>query len=347
MWPSNIFVSACASWLPPAVEVGHAVAQGWLSAPAARRLGLQSITVADLHSPPQMASLAAAAAIARQPRPHEHADLLLHATMYYQGQDFWPVASYVQREALGYGCPSVEIRQMSNGGMAALDLAAHYLAADADLHTALLTAAERYSPPGFDRWMSDPGTVYADGAAALVLSSRDGFARVLSLATTSDPSLEAMHRGADAFGTMPFSVRSTVDLEAAKRAFLAEIGVTESVDRVSAGQRKAVEAALRGAQCGFGEIDWFVLPNLGVQRLHNTYFKPFGIPAEFTTLDWLRRVGHLGPGDQFGGLAWLVEHRRLRPGQRCMVLGVGAGFTWSACVIEMLSIPDWGLATFT
>jgi 3-oxoacyl-[acyl-carrier-protein] synthase-3 len=150
-----------------------------------------------------------------------------------------------------------------------------------------------------------------------------------------------MHRGADPFGDAPFSHRVPVDLDAHKRDFLGDFGLSSSISRVSAGQRRSIEATLSEAGLSLAEIDWFVLPNLGLRRLHNAYFQPFGIDPARTTWSWLKQVGHLGPADQFAGLAALVDAGRLEPGQRCMLLGVGAGFSWSCAVLEMLAFPSW------
>jgi 3-oxoacyl-[acyl-carrier-protein] synthase-3 len=47
-------------------------------------------------------------------------------------------------------------------------------------------------------------------------------------------------------------------------------------------------------------------------------------------------VGHLGAGDQICGFNHLLETDRVRPGDRVMLLGVGAGFSWSCAVLEVL-----------
>lgn len=129
--------------------------------------------------------------------------LVLHANTYHQGHDLWAPASYVQRMAVGNSCLSLEVRQLSNGGMAALELAASHLLSVPSRHSALITTGDRFCLPGFDRWNTDPGTVCGDGGTALVLSARDGFARIRSLVTVSDPALEGMGRGTDPFSDAP------------------------------------------------------------------------------------------------------------------------------------------------
>jgi len=335
----DIFITATGVWLPPAEPADDAT-RG-----TARRDGIKSVTVSRGESAPEMATMAARRALARAGHRGGDMGLLLHANVYYQGHDLWAPASFIQRHTEVQDCPAIEVRQLSNGGMAALGLAASHLVAAGDASAALVTAADRFCPPGFDRWGSDAGTVYADGGAAIVLSRRTGFAQLRCLVTESDPGLEAMHRGDDPFGVAPFSVRSRVDLDACKRAFLASAGISGTVARVSGRQHAAVERALAEADCKLSEIDWFVLPHFGRRRLDLTYIHRYDIDVERTTWPWSRYVGHLGAGDQLAGLDHLASTGRISPGDRCLLAGVGAGFTWSCAVVEVLATPDYAAAT--
>jgi 3-oxoacyl-[acyl-carrier-protein] synthase III len=334
----SLYIAAAASRLPGRVRVADAVAAGLCDPRVARSTDLLEVSVAQGEPPAEMAARAARTALHASGHDPGEIDLLLHADVYYQGHDLWAPASYVQRAALGNRCPAVEIRQMSNGGMASIEIAAGYLAGTGGT-AAVLTTGDWFGAPGFDRWGSDPGTVYADGGTALVLSRRSGVAAVRSLATVSDADLEGMHRGDDPFGAAPFSYRPRVDLEAHKQDFLTAHGLSHSVDRISAGQDEALKRALSDAACEPDDIDWFVLPHFGLRRLTAGYLRRWGISTEATTWPWARTVGHLGAGDQFAGVAHLLESGKARPGQLGLLAGVGAGFTWSFAVIEFLPRP--------
>jgi 3-oxoacyl-[acyl-carrier-protein] synthase III len=52
-------------------------------------------------------------------------------------------------------------------------------------------------------------------------------------------------------------------------------------------------------------------------------------------------VGHLGAGDQFAGLAHLVDAGELGAGGIAVLLGVGCGFVWSCAVVEVRYRPAW------
>ncbi|MFC7796816.1 ketoacyl-ACP synthase III family protein [Streptomyces cinereoruber] len=336
----ELYVRGTGVWLPPAERVADAVADGRCDPAVARATRMESVTVSAGDAGPEMAVRAARTALARACAGPADIDLVLHASFYHQGFDIWAPASYVQHHSVGNHCPAMEVRQVSNGGMAALDLAWAYLAADPGRSGALLTTGDRFCPPGFDRWRSDPGTFYADGGTALVVSRRSGFARVRSVATVSAPDLEGMHRGDDPFAAAPLGHRPVVDLEAHKRDFLARYGTSPAVARVSAGQETVVKQALAEAGLGLGDVDRFVLPHLGHRRLQVAYLAKFGIDPDRTTWPWSRTVGHLGAGDPFAGLDHLVSEGSLGPGDTCLLFGVGAGFSWSCAVVEILTRPD-------
>jgi len=326
--------------LPSSLTVADAVARGECTPELVARTGVTSVAVSPGESAAEMAAAAARVALDRAGSRPDEVDLILHADTYHQGQDLWPVTSYVQRETLRNSCLAVEIRQMSNGGMAALELAVAHLQSR-DGRDALLTTADRFCLPGIDRWRTDPGTPYGDGGTAVVLSRRGGYARLRSVATHADADLEGLHRGDEPFGLAPFQHRMPVDFGAAKQAFLREHGISFGIARSVEGQRVVLDRALADAGIDLGDAEWVVLPHFGHRRLHVNYLRQYGIDEARTTWEWSRTVGHLGAGDQFASLAHLVDSGRVRPGDRCVLVGVGAGYSWGCAVIEIEAEPGW------
>src|SRR5262249_42536628 len=123
----DIRIAAYGHWLPAAMTATEAVHLGLCEQPIVDQTGMVAVTVAETESAPEMAVKAGRTALTRSGFGPDEVDLLLHSALYYQGHDMWASASYVQRMALGTSCPAIEIRQTSNGGMAALELAANYL----------------------------------------------------------------------------------------------------------------------------------------------------------------------------------------------------------------------------
>ncbi|GAA3632221.1 ketoacyl-ACP synthase III family protein [Microlunatus ginsengisoli] len=333
---NDLYVAAAASWLPEPVTLAQAEAAGRCTGALARNTSMVSVCVSTGESAPEMAVLAAREALRQTRYAGSDVDLILHACAYHQGHDMWSPASYIQRFAVGNTCLAIEVRQMSNGGMAAFELAAAYLRADHDKTAALITTADRFCEPGFDRWTTDPSTICGDAGTAVVLSNRGGFARVRSLVTVADPGLEQGGRGDKPFSAAPLGAGAPIDIGGNTAVLVAELGLERLLARIEAGQRECFERAALEADVKFADIDWYVLPNMGRTRMKAHFFAPFEIDPERTTWDWGRRVGHLGAGDQLGGLAHLLGEEGLFPGQLVLLAGIGAGFTWTTAVLEVL-----------
>jgi 3-oxoacyl-[acyl-carrier-protein] synthase-3 len=334
----NLYVSGTGIDLPDPMSAADARDAGLCDDRTVRRTGIRSVCVSN-ESGPQMAVRAARRALAEAGAGPDGIDLVLHASTYFQGHDLWAPASYVQRAALGNACLAAEVRQLSNGGMAALELGAGYLRADPARRAVLITTGDRFCPPGFDRWNTDPGTVCGDGGTALVLSAQGGFARLLSLVTVSAPELEGMGRGGDPFGEAPLAARSPISVDAHRAHLLQEFGAGALLERLQSGQQEAYLRALKEAEVNSVDVDWFVLPNLGRPKMDFQFFRPLEIDPDRTTWSWGSGVGHLGAGDQIAGLNRLASTGVLAAGQTCVLVSAGGSFAWSVAVLRILHAP--------
>jgi 3-oxoacyl-[acyl-carrier-protein] synthase III len=335
----DLYVAGLARHLPGTLDVAEAVADGRYDAEEQAANDYASVTVANGQAPPEMAAAAGRLALDRSGVAAGRVSLLLHASAWFQGLDYWPAACFVHREVLGGNrrAPALDVAQMCTGALGAVELAAAHLMAVPERAAALVTTADRFEEPGFDRWRGDVGgIVYGDGAAAVVLA-RTGFARLLSVGTVVDSGLEAVYRGAEEFTTGP---GRPVDIRTRRRAFMAgtEGGIA---DRTTAGLTESLESALEEAGVKLGDVARFVWPNVGLDTLRTRYLAPFGLEVEATAWHWGRRTGHVGASDQLTGLADLVETGTVGAGERVVLVGIGAGFSWTCAVVEIIARPSW------
>jgi len=336
----DLYVAGTGSWFPPPVAVTEAVTRGWYDATAAERSGYHSVTVAE-EPGADLAVRAIRTAVDRSGYAPGDVALLLYATANYQGIDAWNVASYVQRHALTAAAFAVQLGQLSNGGMAGIELAAGHLLADPSRRAAVVATGDRFALPGFDRWRADSGVVWGDAGTALVLSREGGFAKVRSVASVSEPELEEMFRGDTPFHPSPSPDEMPVDLERRQREFFARADTDEVRRQLTDGLRAAFEQSLYDADTSLDELARVVIPALGRQLLERRYLPPLKLDLSRTTWEFARTVGHLCAGDQFAGLDHLVTAGGLRPGDRVLLTGLGAGYVWSCAVLEMCDLPDW------
>ncbi|MFJ8310495.1 MULTISPECIES: ketoacyl-ACP synthase III family protein [unclassified Streptomyces] len=310
-----------------------------VEARAARDLGHPQLPVADGESAPEMAVLAARSALRSGGVPAARLALLCHAWMHYQGHDLWSPAHYIAHQIGAHDTVPVGIQQICNGGAAALELAVARLSLESGDRHALVTTADRFGSPGFDRWRSDYGAAYGDAATAVVLRQpavAGDHLLLRSLHTAAAPHLEEMHRGADPFAQLPRDNSPMVDMRRTKRVYLRENGV-EPFNKVNDDMiRHVVTGALKDAELAADDprIRFVLLPRLGRKTLESAWTPVLRELLAAPAVDWGRETGHLGTGDLPAGLSEVVRRAALGPGQIGLLLNAGAGFTWSCAVVE-------------
>ncbi|MER6030927.1 ketoacyl-ACP synthase III family protein [Streptomyces sp. NPDC001851] len=337
-------VLSAAVWLPSGREtVQEMVGAGRLAADDAEGLGLTEVPVAD-RSAPDMAVLAGRRALAASNTDPGRVGLLAHAWTYHQGHDFWSPAHYIAHQLGAHAAFPVGVQQLSNGGAAALGMAVRELVAAPEADAALVTTADRFTLPGFDRWAADYGVVYGDAGTAAVLRRRNGThpsgALLLkSLAFVTDASFEDMYRGRDDFSPAPLARGGGVDVRRPKKAYL-EIheGIEEFRHAATHCVGEALRRALHDAEVDHTDprLTHVALPRLSDGTLDLMYRPVVESLVKADVLDLREASGHLGAGDLLANLAHLAAPGVLRPGDLAVVLGGGGGFTWSCAVVEGL-----------
>ncbi|MEU6084039.1 3-oxoacyl-ACP synthase [Streptomyces sp. NPDC047108] len=340
-------IGSAATWLPDTVEtVTEAVESGRLAPDDVPVTGYRQLPVSHTYAPPDMAVLAAHRALTATGEDPGNVGLLVHAWTYHQGHDFWSPAHYVAHRTGALGALPVGVQQMCNGGACALELAAARLLADPTTRTAVVTTADRFCAPGFDRWRGDYGLWYGDGGTAAVLhsaapESSNGL-ELLSLVTAASPVMETMHRGRDPFSPAPREHSDVVDIRRTKKAFLQDNGKEHFAKTVQQRVPSVLRQALHEAGMDDGSgLRAVLLPRIGRTALEAAYVPAVAQVTDSPAVDVGHDTGHLGAGDMLANLALLAGDgdssgagHALAPGEAAAVLSAGGGFTWSCAVVR-------------
>jgi 3-oxoacyl-[acyl-carrier-protein] synthase III len=334
-------IRAVSTWIPATTQsAAGELAAGRIDAETVERLGVTRLPVSTDLAPPEMAVRAARRVLERAGWGPERIGLLAHAWVYHQGYDKWSPAHYIASEL---GLPDralpIGIHELCNGGSTALYLAALNVAADPGIDGALVTTADRYGAPTWNRWLTHTDIGYGDGATATLLHRRDGSRDellLLSVAHASASFLEGLERGDAAFTTAPMLGRTTLDSRDERRQFYDRYG-KESLGEAA---RRCVRGTLYQAldEAGLAADDprlrYILVPRVSPRLTELMYG---GVVAdEFKAeLLWLGAdTGHLGAGDMPANLADLVAREMLAPGEFAVVAGAGGGFTWTTAVVQ-------------
>lgn len=332
-------------YLPPRViTTEQAVRQGLYDARACAANGYRSVRVAgEGETGPVMAAAAARVAVERSGLASDDFGLVLHAHVGHQGRDLWSPASFVQNETVGIGGPAFDVRAGSNGGLSALELAASYIAVRPDATAALVTAGDAFQLPYIDRWTADERFVAGDAAAALVLSKRGGFARLLSSVSAGDPTLEIVDRGSQPWTAAPFEQGKPVDLSERRREYLMRDEYTwgSVQERVAKTADWVMQTALQEAGTDLAGVRFLVHTAHSEPVAQLGIYGRLGFERAKTSFDWALTVGQAGAADELLGMTYLVESGRPRPGDLLVAAGSGAGYVWTVAVFEFLETPRW------
>ncbi|MFE7488401.1 ketoacyl-ACP synthase III family protein [Kitasatospora sp. NPDC057541] len=338
---TELGIAAVEAYFPPARESARqALAQGRLDPDDVEDLGYREVPVATAEAPPEMALRAARTVLADAGWPGDGLGLIAHSWMYHQGHDVWSAPHYLASALGAERAQPIGVQQVCNGAVAALEVAATRIAADPAVDRALVTTADRFTPPAFDRWNADYSLVYGDSATAALVGpldeGRDLF-RLRALVTHSAPRLELLHRGELPFGPAPLWPDQRVDIRRAKKSYLSRHGL----DAFTTTTREMVRAVVRDCLADAGltaDADrpaHVVLPRLGAKTLRQAWVPAIAEVTSAPTLSVGHRTGHLGPGDALAGIADLVD--RLAPGESGLVLNAGAGFAYSGVLVTRLT----------
>lgn len=342
----NLYIAGLGAYLPEKIETAEeAIADGRYTEAAHNMNGYKAVRVAaDHETGPIIAAIAGNQAIERSGHSKDEFGLLLHTYIGHQGLDLWTPASYIQSKTIGGSAPAFEVKQGCNGALAAFEVAASYVAARPDVTAALVTSGDVFRMPYVNRWTSDDQTVEGDGAGAIVLSSRGGFAKVRATYSFGDSSLEPMGRGgSEDWTNAPFHDGQPAYMGVRKRDFLMDEddGYEGVIAKISGNAQHTMEQALKEADTDLASLKFFVHQHIAESIATFAIHNLFGVDRAKTTFDWGQHLGMVGTADLWLGLNEIVLRRNPQPGDLALMMGVGAGYVWSVAIVEFLETPQW------
>ncbi|MEV1287420.1 ketoacyl-ACP synthase III family protein [Micromonospora sp. NPDC049679] len=349
MRTENLHIAGLGCYLPEPFPAEKAVAAGRYDETEWRNSGWTGAAVAGNISAPEMAVVAAHQALARSGHASDDISLLLHASVGDQGPDGWSPHHYVLRHTVGGAIPAMEVRQGCNGVLAGIELAHGYLSAGPGRVAALVTGADNFGIPRFDRWRyasganTDRGSIIGDAATAVVLSTRGGFARITAMNSASLPELEEMNRPEGPLFPPAITFDRPVDVAGRLAGFTRRFPAAAAAARTSLNNART-ELGLRTiAEAGLTPADITRATHVhsGGEGYIRAVLRPLGIDPARGMLEFGRGLGHLSVSDHLAALTHLVETRQLVRGDHVLMIGNGVGVSVAAAVVEITSLPTW------
>ncbi|MFL4908248.1 ketoacyl-ACP synthase III family protein [Streptomyces sp. MMS24-I2-30] len=346
MKPANVFLAGLGCWLPTAYAASEAVAAGLYDATVFAESGLRSVLIAGPESPPDMAVRAARTALSQSPGGAAAIGTVLHGSTFYQGPEMWSPSAYIMRELGITGATSTEIRNGCNSMLTGVELAAGLLSYQPESRPdILLTTADNFNSPLFNRWDSGPmGVIAADAASSVVVSPAAGFARVDAVVSRVYPEFEAMARGNEPLFPPTGSAGRRIDTVERAQQFnerVREVGGMSVADGLAKACSETALAALGEAGLEASELRWVLVPNGDEMTTRNCIMDPLGLHVSRSQWEFGRGIGHASASDQLIALDHLLRTGRLDEGDHVLLFGGAPGWSAVAVVLTISELPPW------
>lgn len=354
MKPDSLFIAGIGSHLPMSIDCAEAVRRGWCDEGTFLEAGWLGAAVAGDTAPCEMAVKAGEVALARARINPQEIDILFHAWSNDAGPPLWLPQLFVERRLIGRNIPAIGIWQACVGMWTSAELAACYLSLPGR-NAAIVTGGDNW---GFDpvvgmdpsfRWKYASGTrtnrasVLGDAGVAMVLSRRRGFARFLAIGNRSLSELEEAYRGGEALFPREVGTGRPVRMGRRVSDYADQCHAeAAALGRLLSDARTALAwDVLNEAEVKPGEIKRALHVHSGNVGYIKYILDPLGIDADKGVLDFGRRVGHLGLGDQIAALEHLIMTKQIDSGDRVLIMANGVGAVLSAAVVEIDERPNW------
>ncbi|MFY1634933.1 ketoacyl-ACP synthase III family protein [Solwaraspora sp. WMMB335] len=338
----DLYLAGIGGYLPGSVSTALAVEKGWYDEQRRLASKMESVAVEETVPAPDMAVRAANTALHRSGHTPEEIGTLLHSNTYHQGPDGWSAPHYVLRNTIDRPVQAMEIRQGCLGMLAGLEVGACRLIAGAPEPAVLLTTGDNFSTPLVDRWNASGLFLFADAGAAVVLSRRPGFARLLAIGSLSEPSMEALHRGDEPLLPPSVTLGRALDFDSRLRYWRSQwaAGVKPPIADFGARVADIADRTLDEAGIGMSQVRRVCHIGFNWDPLHAMFLEPLGIDADRGVWDFSRTVGHTGVADLVLGLDYLWSGGHVVPGDHVLLIGAATGMEAGCAVLQITESPD-------
>ena len=282
--------------------------------------------------PGEMAVLVGRAALAVAELRTSDVEWVIHCGSGYQGSMGWPVHHHIQHGVIGSHGNALEIRQYCAGGLTSW-LVADGLIGPGD--AAICTGADNWSwDDRFATSRSVGGEAFSDAAHAAVLSTRQGFAKILGTGTASCP--EQSH---------PWQIREAFWEHATGADFEATIAQfarsrTPGAVRDSFGMMvDAVTTALKDAQISPQYVTHFVPHSSRSGEPYRSLAKAIDLPWAESVHQHNLDHGYLGVSTQVAGLFHLAKTGSLIEDSIVVLLATEYRLSATAVVLAITRPP--------
>ena len=317
------------------VKTETAIQNGWYREKDQKKAQYQSIAIEEHLYPADMAYLAIQQCIKNFDLTTDHLSALSYTSIHRHGnQHLWSPACHLADRLQRQNLFTFNLNQGCNGQLLAIQLAIHQLLADPNMETVLSVASDGFEHSQFNRWQDDYCIVYGDGAGAITIAKTPGFAKILSIQTVTDTALANVHGNEACFPETPDTMQKAHHIRESKKHFLRKYGNDMLTQKTAQALTTLYQQTFSEPHIQEEHLSYVILPNIGDQLLNDNYTDLFHQHNHLWE-NFGAHTGHLGASDCVIGLSHLMQQQQLKSGDLVLLVGAGAGFSWTLLLLEI------------
>ncbi|HHU53508.1 MAG TPA: hypothetical protein GXZ43_05455 [Clostridiaceae bacterium] len=295
-----------------------------------RKIGVESVPRETQNTAAEMATIASKRALDDAGIKPVDLDLIINTQAGLHDHLLWQVSAKIQSDLGAGNANFVDLYQGCSGFMFALILAKQILSATETNSHILINTGEKWSE-SIQGYRTNK-IVFGEAAVAAVVDNKSTGNFILGHSLLSDGSLHDISMMSMGTSNPPRLIKNKEDyfysvrnLEKAKKNL-----IPVNIERF---HRVGLEA-VKNSNLTFEDISSIIFPSVGF-GLFEKVMATFEFPLEKTNFRYVKHTGDCGSVGEMLSYHRMINDQLIKKGDNVLILSQGAGFTWSAIVIEV------------
>ncbi len=253
-------------------------------------------------------------------------DVIINCPAGLQDYIIPPVSGYIQYEIGAKNAYCFDIVQGCCGMLTGLQIAKNYILSG-DANTILLVSSDKWS--AFTDNHCAEAVIFGDGAGAIIVSVNSENYEIKDFIFKTEGKYFNLY-GINEGGVKNINVKTGIkyeclDVETARGDFK-EIYMPSFIE--------VINKLLNKNRLKISDISYISMVNANLKLLE-IICSQLNFPIEKTSADYLKKWGHIGGFDIFWNIYLAYKDKKIKKGDKIILLNAGIGFTWGACLIEI------------
>ncbi len=290
-------------------------------------MGINSVSEAeDNEFPSDMAIKASKNALERANINPLEIDFIINCPAGLQDYILPPVSGKIQYELQAENAVCYDLIQGCCGMLTGVNIAKNYILSG-EANNVLVVSSDKWS--AYTKYHCAEAVIFGDGAGAVIVSNKFENFKII------DFMFKTMGKYYDLYGIKEGGVKNiNVENGIKYECMNVDVARNEFKNFYMPGFVEVIKKLLNKNKLKVSDIAYLSAVNANL-RLLELICENLNFPIEKTSYDYLQKWGHIGGFDIFFNIARAFDEKKIKKGDKIILLNAGIGFTWGASLIEV------------